>query len=91
MFGVKLASHSATILCGDGNRGFWMLCQRVRWLVIVGRARGGGVGGEGEGMWRGWGNRGGSLWRDFPSTGSISHYYFSVGRLADGGLLFTTF
>ncbi len=52
MFGVELASHSAAILCGDGNRGFWVLCQRVWWLVVVRRA-GRGVGGEGEGMWRG--------------------------------------
>jgi hypothetical protein len=80
MFGVELASHSAAIMCGDGYQGFRMLCQRVWWLVIVGRAGGGEIGGEGEGMWR-----------DFPSTGSKNHYYLSVGRLADGGLLFTTF
>ncbi len=52
MFGMKLASHSAAILCGDGNRGFWMLCPRVGRLVTVRRA-GRGVGGEGEGMWGG--------------------------------------
>ncbi len=49
MFGMKLASHSAAVLCGDGDLGFWMLYQRVGWLIIVRRA-GRGVGGEGEGM-----------------------------------------
>ncbi len=63
MSGMKLASHSTAVLCGDGNRGFWMLCQRVGRLVIV-RGAGRGVGGEGGGMWGGgWGDRGGSLWR----------------------------
>ena len=90
MFGMKLASHSAAVLCGDGDRGFWMLCRRVGRLVTV-RGVGRGVGGEGEGMWGGWDVRGGSLWRGFPSTGGINHCYLSVGRLADGGLLFTTF
>jgi hypothetical protein len=52
MFGVELASHSATILCGDGNRGFKLSCWRDGWLIVVGRA-GRGIGGEGEGKWRG--------------------------------------
>ncbi len=54
MFGVELVSHSATILCGDGNQGFQLSCQRDGWLMVVGRA-GRGIGGEGEGKGRGWG------------------------------------
>jgi hypothetical protein len=47
MFGVELASHSATILCGDGNRGFKLSCWRDGWLMVVGRA-GRGIWGRGR-------------------------------------------
>jgi hypothetical protein len=52
---------------------------------MVVRGAGEGIRGEGGGEGEGWGRRGGSLWRGFPSTVSIIHYYLSVGRLADGG------
>jgi hypothetical protein len=83
MFGVKLASHPATVLRGDGNQGFKLLSLRDGGLMVVSGAGKGSRGGGGEG--EGWGCNGGSLWRGFPSTGSINHYYLSVGRLADGG------
>ena len=68
MFGMKLASHSAAVLCGDGDRGFWMLCRRVGRLVTV-RGAGRGVGGEGEGMWGGGGMSGGVSVEGLPFHG----------------------
>jgi hypothetical protein len=92
MFGVELASHSATVLRGDGNRGFKLSCRRDGCLMVVGRA-GRGIGGEGrarggDGVTGG----GGVAVEGLPSTGSINHYYLSVVRcLADRGWLFITF